>query len=105
MAINKTFVAHTELKAQDLNDLVSQANGYVGQIDRAKPNTVDIAQYNSEGAELPLASYYVYYGNPTHALAGRYADTDTYFIAVCISHWELSHAIVLYVKNEQNKYI
>lgn len=105
MAINKTFVPHTELKAADLNELVDQANGYVGQVDRAKPNTVDIAQYNSEGAELPLASYYVYYGNPTHALAGRYADTDIYFIAVCISHWELSHAIVLYVKNEQNKYI
>lgn len=105
MAINKTFLAHTELKAADLNELVTQANGYVGQIDRAKPNTVDIAQYNSEGAELPLASYYVYYGNPTHALAGRYVDTDTYFIAVCISHWELSHAIVLYVKNAQNKYI
>ena len=31
MAINKTFVPHTELKAQDLNELVTQANGYVAE--------------------------------------------------------------------------
>ena len=93
------------LKAQDLNELVTQANGYVHEVDAKKPDTVDISNYISEGDELPLGCYYVYYGNPTHTLAGRYTYTDTYFIAICISHWEHAHTLAVYTKNAQNKYI
>ena len=93
------------LKAQDLNELVTQANGYVHEVDAKKPDTVDISNYISEGDELPLGCYYVYYGNPTHTLAGRYTYTDTYFIAICISHWEHAHTLAIYTKNAQNKYI
>ena len=105
MAITKSFVEHTMLKAQDLNDLVAQANGYVHEVDVKKPDTVDISQYLSENDELPLGCYYVYYGNPTHTLAGRYTYTDTYFIAICISHWDHAHTLAVYTKNAQNKYI
>ena len=105
MAITKSFVEHTMLKASDLNELVTQANGYVHEIDVKKPDTVDISNYISEGDELPLGCYYVYYGNPTHTLAGRYTYTDTYFIAICISHWEHAHTLAIYTKNAQNKYI
>ena len=105
MAITKSFIEHTMLKAQDLNELVTQANGYVHEVDAKKPDTVDISNYISEGDELPLGCYYVYYGNPTHTLAGRYTYTDTYFIAICISHWEHAHTLAIYTKNAQNKYI
>lgn len=105
MAITKTFQAHTELKASDLNELKDQANAYVHEVDVKKPDTIDISQYLSENDELPLGCYYVYYGNPTHTLAGRYTYTDTYFIAVCISHWEQAHTLAVYVKNSSNKYI
>ena len=105
MAITKQFQAHTELKAEDLNELIAQTNGYIVQEGNKKPDKIDISQYNSEGAELPLSAYYTYYGNPTHSLAGYCLETDQNFIAVCINHWEDSHAIVLYVKNDQDKYI
>lgn len=105
MAITKSFIEHTMLKASDLNELVTQANGYVHEIDAKKPDTVDISNYISENDELPLGCYYVYYGNPTHTLAGRYTYTDTYFIAICISHWEHAHTLAVYTKNAQNKYI
>lgn len=105
MAITKSFVEHTMLKASDLNELVTQANNYGHEIDMKKPDTVDISNYISEGDELPLGCYYVYYGNPTHTLAGRYTYTDTYFIAICISHWEHAHTLAVYTKNAQNKYI
>ena len=105
MAINKTFVEHSILKASDLNELVTQAYGYVHEVDVKKPDTIDISQYLSENDELPLGCYYVYYGNPTHTLAGRYTYTDTYFIAICISHWEHAHTLAVYTKNAQNKYI
>ena len=36
MAINKTFVEHSILKASDLNELVTQANGYVHETDVKK---------------------------------------------------------------------
>ena len=103
MAITENFESHTVLTAQKLNSLVSQANAYVHEIDVKKPDTVDISNYISEGDELPLGCYYVYFGNPTHTLAGRY--TDTYFIAICISHWEHAHTLAVYTKNAQNKYI
>lgn len=70
-----------------------------------KPDRVDIAQYNSEGSELPLAAYYTYYNNPTQSIAGYYAETEQDFIAVCIYHWTDNPSIVLYTKNSQNKYI
>ena len=105
MAITENFESHTVLTAQKLNSLVSQANAYVHEVDAKKPDTVDISNYLSEGDELPLGCYYVYYGNPTHTLAGRYTYTDTYFIAICISHWEHAHTLAVYTKNAQNKYI
>ena len=104
MAINKTFVPHTELKAQDLNDLVSQANGYVsetktelnGNIATAKtelnenianartevmtevnkkPNILDLKTFD-HSLPLPLDATYYYGGLPTHSVAGTAYDSE-----------------------------
>lgn len=105
MAINKTFVEHSILKASDLNELVTQANGYVHETDVKKPDKVDISQYHSEGSELPLASHYTYNGLPTEAFSGHCIETDDDYIAICNYHWDSYYSIFLYVKNEQNKFI
>lgn len=105
MAISKTFLAHTELKASDLNELKDQANTYIQQVDQAKPDTVDISGYHSEGSELPLASHYTYNGLPTEAFSGHCIETDDDYIAICNYHWDTYYSIFLYVKNEQNKFI
>ena len=94
-----------EQRAKDAEAALDRGLTYVTTEVGKKPDKVDISQYNSEGAELPLSAYYTYYGNPTHTLAGYYDETDDNFIAVCIYHWEDTPAIVLYVKNDQNKYI
>lgn len=47
MAITKTFVAHSQLKASDLNELKDQANAYISQVDGKSP---DIE--NTAGADL-----------------------------------------------------
>ena len=104
MAINKTFVPHTELKAQDLNELVSQANA-ADAAERAraeadlaaevlardaaiateqaraeaeeakKPNKVELyGRNNSE--PLPMDATYYYGGLPTHSVAGTAYDSD-----------------------------
>ena len=105
MAINKTFVEHSILKASDLNELVTQANGYVHETDVKKPDKVDISQYHSEGSELPLAAHYTYNGLPTEAFSGHCIETDDDYIAICNYHWDSYYSIFLYVKNEQNKFI
>ena len=104
MAINKTFVPHTELKAQDLNDLVAQANGYVsetktelnGNIATAKtelndniatartevmtevnkkPNILDLKTFD-HSLPLPLDATYYYGGLPTHSVTGSAYDAE-----------------------------
>ena len=104
MAINKTFVAHTELKAQDLNDLVTQANGYVsetktelnGNIATAKtelnenianaktevmtevnkkPNILELSTFD-RSLPLPLDVTYYYGGLPTHSVTGTAYDSE-----------------------------
>ena len=104
MAINKTFVAHTELKAQDLNELVSQANGYVsetktelnGNIATAKselndniataktevmtevnkkPNILDLKTFD-HSLPLPLDATYYYGSLPTHSVTGTAYDAE-----------------------------
>ena len=104
MAINKTFVAHTELKAQDLNDLVSQANGYVsetktelnGNIATAKtelnenianaktevmtevnkkPDILELSTFD-RSLPLPLDVTYYYGGLPTHSVTGTAYDSE-----------------------------
>lgn len=105
-ALNKINTVKNEVNdgmntADRVGDAMKESLDYA----KGKPDTVDISQYLSEGAELPLGCYYIYYGNPTHTLAGRYTYTDTYFIAVCISHWEHAHTLAIYTKNSQNQYI
>ena len=104
MAINKTFVAHTELKAQDLNDLVTQANEYVsetktelnGNIATAKtelndnitnaktevmtevnkkPNILELSTFD-RSLPLPLDVTYYYGGLPTHSVTGTAYDSE-----------------------------
>ena len=104
MAINKTFVAHTELKAQDLNDLVTQANGYVsetktelnGNIATAKtelngiiataktevmtevnkkPDILELSTFD-RSLPLPLDVTYYYGGLPTHSVTGTAYDSE-----------------------------
>lgn len=94
-----------EQRAKDAEAALNRGLTYVTTEVGKKPDKVDISQYNSEGAELPLSAYYTYYGNPTHTLAGYYDETDDNFIAVCIYHWENTPSIILYVKDDQNKYV
>lgn len=104
MAINKTFVPHTELKAQDLNDLVAQANGYVsetktelnGNIATAKtelnenianaktevmtevnkkPDILELSTFD-RSLPLPLDVTYYYGGLPTHSVTGTAYDSE-----------------------------
>ena len=105
MAISKTFTAHTELKASDLNELKDQANVYIQQVDNAKPDTVDILGYISEGSELPLSAHYTYGGLPTVVFYGHCNETEQDYVAICTYHCDTFYSIYLYVKNDQNKYI
>lgn len=104
MAINKTFLAHTELKAADLNELVTQANGYVsetktelnGNIATAKtelnenianaktevmtevnkkPNILELSTFD-RSLPLPLDVTYYYGGLPTHSVTGTAYDSE-----------------------------
>lgn len=129
MAINKTFVAHTELKAQDLNDLVTQANGYVsetktelnGNIATAKtevmtevnkkPNILELSTFD-RSLPLPLDATYYYDGLPTHSVAGTAYDSEneifTDYIGICINHEDDSgyepqhHDVMVFVKSSSN---
>ena len=129
MAINKTFVAHTELKAQDLNDLVTQTNGYVsetktelnGNIATAKtevmtevnkkPNILDLKTFDLT-QPLPLDATYYYGGLPTHSVIGTAYDTEneiyTEYIGICINHEDESgfepqhHDVIVFVKSGSN---
>lgn len=105
MAISKQFQPHTELKAEDLNELINQTNDYIVQEGNKKPDKIDISGYHSEGSELPLASHYTYNGLPTEAFSGHCIETDDDYIAICNYHWDTYYSIFLYVKNEQNKFI
>ena len=105
MAITKQFQAHTELKAEDLNELINQTNDYIVQEGNKKPSKVDVSELMTEGSELPLADYYTYGGRPVEAFTGLYAATDEGYIAICNYHYDVYFSIILYVKNEQNKYI
>lgn len=105
MAITKQFQAHTELKAEDLNELINQTNAYIVQEGNKKPSKVDVSELMTEGSELPLADYYTYGGRPVEAFTGVYAATDEGYIAICNYHYDVYFSIILYVKNEQNKYI
>ena len=103
MAINKTFVPHTELKAQDLNELVTQANA-ADAAERAraeadlaaevlardaaiateqaraeaeeakKPNKVELYGFD-RSLPLPLDATYYYKGLPTHSVQGVAYDS------------------------------
>ena len=129
MAINKTFVPHTELKAQDLNDLVAQANGYVsetktelnGNIATArtevmtevnkKPNILDLKTFD-HSLPLPLDATYYYGGLPTHSVTGTAYDAEneinTEYIGICINHEDESgfepqhHDVMVFVKSNSN---
>lgn len=122
MAISKTFVEHTMLKASDLNELVTEANGYVaeaktelnGNIATAKgevmvevdkkPTSVNIIDYLQDDAELPVASYYTYGQRPLYSISGEYANI--FYIAFCMAHFNsIAPSIALFRKNAQDKYV
>ena len=104
MAITKQFQAHTELKAEDLNELISQTNDFIAQEGNKKPDIIDIINYLSEGAILPDSSYYVHAGRPVLSTSGDYYDTR--WIGFCMSHFNnLNHSIALYTRDENDRYI
>lgn len=104
MAISKQFIPHTELKAEDLNELISQTNDFVVQEGNKKPDIIDIINYLSEGAILPDSSYYVHAGRPVLSTSGDYYDTR--WIGFCMSHFNnLNHSIALYTRNENDRYV
>lgn len=104
MAISKQFIPHTKLKAEDLNELISQTNDFVVQEGNKKPDIIDIINYLSEGAILPDSSYYVHAGRPVLSTSGDYYDTR--WIGFCMSHFNnLNHSIALYTRNENDRYV
>ena len=122
MAISKQFQAHTELKASDLNELVTQANDYVeatkveleGGIDdtkeeimvdvNKKPDTVNIVDYLVADAELPVASYYTYGQRPLYSISGEFGNI--YYIAFCMAHFNaIAPSIALFTRSAGGKYI
>lgn len=104
MAISKQFIPHTELKAEDLNELISQTNDFIVQEGNKKPDIVDIINYLSEGAILPDSSYYVHAGRPVLSTSGEYYNTR--WIGFCMSHFNnLNHSIALYTRNENDRYV
>ena len=105
MAITKQFQPHTELKAEDLNELIAQSNDFILTEGAKKPDKVDILQYHTEGAELPLAAHYTYGGLPTVTFYGHCNETEQDYIAICTYHCDTFYSIHLYVKNDQNKYV
>ena len=122
MAISKTFIPHTELKADDLNELVTQTNAHVAEtkaevnqnvqtaksemqveIDK-KPTSVNIIDYLQDNAELPVASYYTYGQRPLYSISGEYANI--FYIAFCMAHFNsIAPSIALFRKNVQDKYV
>lgn len=48
MAITKQFQAHTELKAEDLNELIAQTNEYIQQVDGKSPDMANTASADLE---------------------------------------------------------
>lgn len=104
MAISKQFIPHTELKAEDLNELIGQTNDFIVQEGNKKPDIIDIINYLSEGAILPDSSYYVHAGRPVLSTSGDYYDTR--WIGFCMSHFNnLNHSIALYTRNENDRYV
>ena len=129
MAINKTFVAHTELKAQDLNDLVTQTNGYISETKTElnenianaktevmtevskKPNILDLKTFD-HSLPLPLDATYYYGGLPTHSVTGTAYDSENEvyidYIGICINHEDDSgfepqhHDVIVYVKSNSD---
>lgn len=70
-----------------------------------KSDLVNIANYRSEGAELPLASHYVFNGRPVQTISGQCTETGDVIIAFCTNHLDEVFLITLYIRNEQNKFI
>ena len=104
MAISKQFIPHTELKAEDLNELIGQTNDFIVQEGNKKPDIIDIIDYLSEGAILPDSSYYVHAGRPVLSTSGEYYNTR--WIGFCMSHFNnLNHSIALYTRNENDRYV
>jgi hypothetical protein len=104
MAISKQFIPHTELKAEDLNELIDQTNDFIVQEGNKKPDIIDITNYLSEGAILPDSSYYVHAGRPVLSTSGDYYDTR--WIGFCMSHFNnLNHSIALYTRDENDRYV
>lgn len=104
MAISKQFIPHTELKAEDLNELIGQTNDFIVQEGNKKPDIIDITNYLSEGAILPDSSYYVHAGRPVLSTSGEYYNTR--WIGFCMSHFNnQNHSIALYTRNENDRYV
>lgn len=73
-------------------------------------DVVDIYNYRTAGAILPLNSVYVYRGRPTHAISG-YNDKVSQnheFIAICYTHDSESstdQSIVVYLMDDHGNYV
>ena len=125
--VTKEFQAHTELKAEDLNELASQINssliqeaaareGAINNVNEAvasevaarqeaekkKSTIVDIYNLRTTGAILPLNGAYVFKGLPVHGISGHFDGTGQDFIAFCVAHEgsdEIDHTIQYYLKS------
>lgn len=87
--------------ANRVGDAMLEALDYT----KGKPDSVDITDYETSGAILPLSSYYTHGGKPTYSRIGTYDSTD--FLAIIVATWGNSNPntlIYLYTKDDQNLY-
>ena len=87
--------------AYRVGDAMKEALDYT----KGKPDSVDITDYETSGAILPLSSYYTHGGKPTYSRIGTYDSTD--FLAIIVATWGNSNPntlIYLYTKDDQNLY-
>lgn len=105
-ALNKISTVQNEQgdglnTAYRVGDAMKEALDYT----KGKPDSVDITDYETSGAILPLSSYYTHGGKPTYSRIGTYDSTD--FLAIIVATWGNSNPntlIYLYTKDNQNLY-
>ena len=105
-ALNKINTVKNEVSdglntAYRVGDAMKEALDYT----KGKPDSVDITDYETSGAILPLSSYYTHGGKPTYSRIGTYDSAD--FLAIIVATWGNSNPntlIYLYTKDNQNLY-
>ena len=108
-ALNKINTIKDEVSdgantANRVGEAMRESLDYTKVETEKKPDTVNIIDYLTEGAELPTASYYTYGRRPLYSTSGEYGTT--FYIAFCMAHFNnIAPSIALFTKNVLDKYV